>query len=152
MTRDMAFSLGMLLIAGIMYFETLSFPPGSQYRAAPATFPTFLLAIIAGLSLLLLLRSIVADRARPYLSFSEIGQTLAAYWLVPTMFVLFALYVLALSHAGFVPATLVFLIVGQSMIAKRIDIPYLLRAVAVAGVATLLIYYSFSHLLRIWLP
>jgi len=152
MTRDMAFSLGMLLLAGIMYLETLSFPSGSRFRADPATFPTFLIAIIAGLSLVLLLRSIVVDGARLHFQWGKIGNTIVNYWLVPTVFAIFALYVVALSHLGFVVSTLVFLIIGQALIARRIDIRYLLRAFGIAVGATLLIYYSFSHLLRIWLP
>lgn len=152
MTRDMVFAIGMLILAGVMYLETLSFPPGTRFRAGPATFPVVLLTIIAGLSLILLLRTIITQGARPHLPIAAIGQTITAYWLVPTVFALFGLFVVALRYAGFVPAALGFLMIGQVLIAKRIDVRYLVRALAISGVATLLIYYTFSHLLRIWLP
>ncbi len=152
MTRDMSFALGMLILSAIMFRETLGFPPGSAFRAAPATFPRFLLVIIVTLSVLLLVRSVVMERATLRVDVAGVARTLRDYWMVSAMFALFAFYVAGMRMFGFVPATLVFLMVGQIMIARRLDLRSLAIAATITVVATLSIHYVFTQALRIWLP
>lgn len=152
MTRDMAFALGMLLLTAVLYRETLSFPPGSPFRAAPAAFPQFLLAIMGGLSFLLLLRALVVDRAGLRVDVRAVGRNLRDYWMVSAMFALFGLYILGMRQFGFVPATLAYLLVTQLLIARKFDLRTLAITVAVTVVATLSVYYLFTQVLRIWLP
>lgn len=152
MTRNIALSLGMLVFCALMYWETFNFPEASRFRAGPEVFPRFILLIIAGLSAILLIRSLVTERHSLKNVEFDFRVFAREYWLVIALFALFGVYVVALTVVGFVPATLVFLMAGQIMIARRTDAKTLGIAAAVTIFATLSISYIFSQVLRIWLP
>ena len=154
MNRDAAFALGMLVLSGIFFAETFSFGEGSRFSVGAAVYPRYVLAVLAGLSAILLVRS-VAGRNR----LSETGPAgfdfptlVSRYWRTVAIFASFALYAGFLPVIGFPATTVIFLVALQLILAARLDPRTIAVILTIAVGATGFVYVIFTEVLRVFLP
>ncbi|MXP64790.1 tripartite tricarboxylate transporter TctB family protein [Roseomonas sp. M0104] len=146
--NDAVLGVILLLLAGTMIWLTTYFPsfPGQDY--GPALFPRLLGGGLILCALLLIRRGHAARRA------GEGWVTLAPWWSQPGLVVSFLAMPLAVlaylffaDALGFIPLAFALLLALFLWFGER---P--LRALPVAAVATLLINWFFSDMMRVPLP
>ena len=152
MNRDTAFALGILVFTGIAFAETFRFPEGSPLRVGPEVYPRVILAVLGGLSALLLVRSLASRSATGSFARFEPSAFLARYWRSAAIFVIFGIYAALLPIIGFPVATTIFLIVLQLLLAPRITARSLVLILAIGVGATGFVYVVFTEVLRVFLP
>ena len=152
---DKLSALALLVISGVIYLAAGSLPQPVYESLGPGFFPKILSLCLAGLSLWLLVQAILAGRAKPAANGDraasrnmrlEPGTVRMLACGAPTL-----VYVLILGPLGFVPATAIFLLSIMIYLSKRkLRETLLIAVISCAYLA--LVYFSFTHLLRIFLP
>lgn len=151
MNRDAAFALAMLIFSGIAFAETFRFPEGSPFRVGPEVYPRYVLAVLGGLSALLLGRSLASGIAMRWADFDG-PAFVEHYWRSAAIFAIFGIYAVFLPVAGFPVATAVFLSVLQVLLAPRLTPIRLALILALSIGATALTFFVFTEVLRVFLP
>lgn len=153
LTKDRALALVLLLIVAVMWVESDSIaPPTSWQPYGSALFPRILLVVIAALSLLILVRSLlvnVPERAgakKLILSWFQSRRTIVA------LFLLFGLYAALLPVVGYLIATVGFLVASLALLmgvnTRRKWIINLTLSLTLA----IVLFVVFRYGLNVWLP
>ncbi|MGQ7249228.1 tripartite tricarboxylate transporter TctB family protein [Halomonas sp. V046] len=153
-TKDRALAVAMLILCGIFYAESGNIrPPTTWQTYGSAMFPRLLLGVIAVLSILILIRSVLEKRAE-----TQKLTWLAAYqWIknnhkVLLLFTLFGIYAAVLPLAGYLVSTIVFLACAIGLLLGLDSRRKSLLTITVSLTAGLAIYVVFQFGLNIWLP
>lgn len=154
MNRDAAFALSMLVLSGIFFAETFSFREGSRFSVGAAVYPRYVLAVLAGLSAILLVRSVAGRNRLSEISLAgfDFPTLVSRYWRTVAIFASFALYAGFLPVIGFPAATVIFLVALQLILAGRLDPRTIALILAIAVGATGFVYVIFTEVLRVVLP
>lgn len=153
LTKDRALAIAMLIMVAILYVESGNIrPPTSWQTYGSAMFPRLLLGVIAILSVLILVRSLLNGspsqaRERP----------MAMQWLkhnrvVLVLFALFGLYALVLPVLGYLASTLAFLVAAQALLLGVDSRRKWAINLGVSVVLASLVYVIFQFGLNVWLP
>lgn len=150
MSNDRFLSIVLLVFCFIMYFETFNFAEKTEFQTiGPTVFPRAIIIFIAVMSVIHLLTTFKGKTEKREFNredfFLKYGKIIA-------LFALFAVYVLALSLVGFIPATLLFLIVGQALLMGFKKRKIIISNLLVSVISTFTVYIIFTNFLAIWLP
>lgn len=153
LTKDRALALVMLLVVGIMLVESRNIPPPTSWQPyGSALFPRILLVVIGLLSLLILVRSLVASAPSPRLPRRSFMQWLAHNRTVLSLFALFGAYAALLPLIGYIAATLGFMIASLGLLLGLGTRRKWITILAVSGILVPLVYATFRFGLNVWLP
>ncbi|MGM0704172.1 MAG: tripartite tricarboxylate transporter TctB family protein [Pseudomonadota bacterium] len=153
LTKDRALALAMLLITGIMLVETRNIPePTSWQPYGSALFPRILLAVVALLSLLILVRTFFGSSNR-----SPAPRHAWREWVIQNRSILalfgaFGLYAALLPIIGYIAATLTFLLASLALLMGVDTKRKWLINLAVSVTLTFSVYVIFRFGLNVWLP
>ncbi|MBM7570035.1 tripartite tricarboxylate transporter TctB family protein [Aquibacillus albus] len=151
MVQDRIFGISVLIFCLIMFMETFNFAEKTPWQiAGPAVFPRFIIAVIAVVTLVLLIKSFLqkSDRTSSFsweTFINKYGKTII-------LFALFGVYVVLLPILSFIIATLLFLIVGQAVLMGLKKPKTIVLNLSISVIMTFSVYLIFTHLLNIWLP
>lgn len=150
MSNDRSLSVVLLVFCSIMYFETFSFAEKTEFQTiGPTVFPRAIIIFIAVLAVINLLMTFKKKTEKRQFNRDEF---ILNYGKVIAVFALFAVYVIALSLAGFIPATLLFLIVGQALLMGFKKPKIIISNLLVSFISTFTVHIIFTNFLAIWLP
>lgn len=153
LTKDRALALAMMLMAGILLVESGNIPPPTSWQPyGSALFPRILLVVIAVLSLLILIRSLLVATQRSDTPRRTFPQWLAHNCTVLGLFLLFGLYAALLPLVGYIAATLGFLVVAFALLLGIDTRRKWIINLAVSGILVPLVYVIFRFGLNVWLP
>ncbi|SDI59272.1 tripartite tricarboxylate transporter TctB family protein [Alloyangia pacifica] len=143
---DLWIGTGLLLLCGFAGWRATYIKQGFNSSAAgPSFMPWLVIALIALLSVLLIVRALRAEHD-PQTDIVMPGKrTLAA---MAGFTLLMICYAVAFMPVGYLPSTLVAFIVGLILLGER---NWLLVVLFPVGM-TLAIYFGFTELLSVWLP
>ena len=120
MWGDLLLSLLFTLLSTVMFVEARALPEGLFGTLGPGYFPSIVLGslvVVSGsLTLRLLFRALRAKRSAPEAGEQELSLY-RKYRFVGITFVAFFLYLLCMTWVGFLPATLVFMLVTMWVLA-----------------------------------
>ncbi len=150
---NIALSIFFACVAGYIYHETLSFPPGMSGEAGPAYWPSFLSVVLFLLAVALFIETLWKNRAtarrdpdapreKP-LDFSSPGMRR-----LYAMLAALAVFSATLYFFGFLPAAGIFVLCGMIIFGERRSL--VLGAFTVAVPA--MVYVLFTIILGIDLP
>lgn len=153
LTKDRALALAMMLMAGVLLVESGNIPPPTSWQPyGSALFPRILLVVIAALSLLILIRSLLVGVKRPDTPRRTFPQWLAHNRTVLGLFLLFGLYAALLPLLGYVAATLGFLLAAFALLLGIDTRRKWIINLAVSGILVPLVFVIFRYGLNVWLP
>ncbi len=143
---DLWIGTGLLLLCGFAGWRATYIKQGFNSSAAgPSFMPWLVIALIALLSVLLIVRALRAEHD-PQTDITMPGKrTLAA---MAGFTLLMICYAVAFMPVGYLPSTLIAFIVGLILLGER---NWLLVVLFPVGM-TLAIYFGFTELLSVWLP
>ncbi|CEP37296.1 MULTISPECIES: tripartite tricarboxylate transporter TctB family protein [Halomonadaceae] len=153
LTKDRALALVLLLIVAVMWMESGSIaPPTSWQPYGSALFPRILLVVIGGLSLMILVRSLlvkVPERAG--------AKQLLTDWFksrrtIVALFLLFGLYAALLPLVGYIAATIGFLVASLALLMGTNTRRKWIINLTLSFTLTLVIFVVFRFGLNVWLP
>ncbi len=136
----------MLLFSVLLFFLIARFPDtANEYRTiSPTFFPYMLSAILAGLSMLLILEG---RRTAPGPVFSIRFNSRPTYRTGLLLLVL-VIFALTLTHLGFATASMLFMLTAQLLLGERKFMPLVLFTLAIPWA----MYFVFGKLFKIPLP
>jgi len=156
-TNDCIMALVLLAVSGVFYQQTTTFDPAVVYAFGPVFFPRIAIGIVAALSLILLYQSVDFSGARA----ASVKAGKDAKAVAPkdwgTMFLRWSLvgmalaYVVTLPLAGYMATTILFLFATMCLLGPR-KLRNLATYGAVSVTATLVLYFTFGSLLKMFLP
>ncbi len=153
LTKDRALAFATLLLVAVLWFEARNIPPRTSWQPyGSAFYPQLLLAVIGALAMVLLARSFLPTQPRQAPLLPDIRDFVVRQYKIVLLFVLFGLYAALLPVLGFNAATMGYLAASFALLIGFGKWRKLILALAVAVVATLLVYYVFQYGLRIRLP
>ncbi len=137
---------GLLGLCGFFAWRTSFINAGvGSSNAGPSFMPWLMIALIAALSIGLILRALLRDPAAN-LQISIPGKrTLAA---MATFTVVMVAYATAFMPIGYLPSTLVTFVIGLLLMGERNWVIVILFPIATTAV----VYLGFTQLLSVWLP
>lgn len=153
LTKDRALALVLLLIVAVLWMESGSIaPPTSWQPYGSALFPRILLVVIGGLSLMILVRSLlvkVPERAG--------AKQLLTDWFksrrtIVALFLLFGLYAALLPLVGYIAATIGFLVASLALLMGINTRRKWTINLTLSFTLTLVIFVVFRYGLNVWLP
>lgn len=148
--KDFITGIAILLIMAGFYLESKRIDLMGAAGLGPLFFPYLMMFLLSLLSLALLFKSVSFQA--PAVSAPAPAAAKAGRTPEQTVFiVMFFAYLLALPFAGYLPATLVYLIANMVYLGKKETKWYVIYAVTTAGV-TALIYYIFAKVMLLFLP
>jgi putative tricarboxylic transport membrane protein len=154
LSRDGISGLICLAISLWLLVLTVWLPPATMVPLGPAFYPRIVLALLALLSVILIVSDILAMR-RPQPAVTAAAPAAAAapnYRLVIATFIQFGLYIALLPELGFRISTFLFMLALQVTLewprtAKRWGL-----AIAVAVATSLICHFVFEYYLSVLLP
>jgi putative tricarboxylic transport membrane protein len=153
LTKDRALALALLSIVAVMWVESGNIRPPTAWQSyGSALFPRILLVVTGLLSLLLLVRSLIAgpgERHAPRRSFAE---WLAHNRTVLCLFMLFGLYAALLPLLGYIAATLAFLVTSLALLLGIDTRRKWIVNLSVSCTLVPLVFVIFRFGLNVWLP
>ena len=149
---DAAAALGLLAGMAALYSNSLTINDTLNYALGALFFPYVMIGTISLLALILLLQSVdfsAAAAARP--DSAARRKSMRVLLTQVGLIALLALYIVVLPHTGYIPTTVVFLIVCMIFLGERK--PRKIAVYAVCSVATTaVLYVVFGKMLRLFLP
>jgi uncharacterized protein YqgC (DUF456 family) len=150
MGRDGVAGLAILALSLGLYAATFGIESNPLVPVSPAFYPRLVLGATAVLAAALLVIDVVAHRlgrARAGVSWRGANHALVA-----VEFAIFTAYALLLPYIGFRIATFIFIVAMQVSLRRPVGARAWAIVVAVAVVATLVVYYVFDLYLHVLLP
>lgn len=152
---DRVSSLLFMLIGGLMLWAAQSIPPPAYESLGSGFFPTILSALLIVFSLVTFVRSLspAASEKRTGIS---VGAAVRG-WMTPdngrilVCALMTIVYVVVIKYTGFVATSIVFLLTIMVYLSKRTR-KEVIYSVIVTASYVFAIYYTFVHLLSIFLP
>lgn len=153
MTKDRIFGSSILLFCLVMYMETFNFAEKTKWQVAgPEAFPRAIIGFVAVTTVILLIQTFFQKTKSNSSSSFTWKEFLPNYGKIIIQFALFGIYVFLLPILSFIPATIIFLIVGQALLMGFKKPKEILLNLTISFITTFAIYLIFTYLLKIWLP
>ncbi|GHC24012.1 tripartite tricarboxylate transporter TctB family protein [Aidingimonas halophila] len=156
MNKDRYLAIATLVIVGILLIESGDIPGKSSWQPyGSAMYPRFLLALIALLSLVLLVRSfLTAKPATPQstATFHSLAGWFRHYRIIIALFGLFGLYALLLPMLGYLISTTLFMVSSQGLLLGCDTRRKWLINLGITFTLVPLVYAIFQYGLNVWLP
>lgn len=150
MKKDLWLSIVLISFSIIMYIETLSFPSAPKWESFGSSFfPRIIIGILLGLSVIMLIRSLLVKKTEVKTSFKAFK---AEYKLVLIIFAVTTVYIFILDKIGFLIATIIFMLVSQAILRGLKTKKDVALNMVISAVAPVFIYYIFTNFLNINLP
>lgn len=150
MGRDGYTGLAVLAASLGLFWATLGLERHPMVPVGPGFYPRIVLGLTALFALGLLVADVVAHRRRAPASVAAAGE--GNYPLVALAFGVFAAYALALPWLGFRISTFLFLVAMPAVLERPAAPRRWLLVVAIAVIATGVVYYVFEHYLHVLMP
>ena len=146
LSKDGWGGLAVLAASLFLFALTLGLKDNPLVPIGPGYYPRIVLGVTAAFALLLVVTDVLAGkRAAP-------GVEKLNYLLVVEMFVLFGLYVGALPYLGFRISTFLYVAATNALLDVPRNARGWARAVLVALVTTVVVYYVFERYLTVLMP
>ena len=151
---DKVTALILLAFSGLTYLVAGSLPQPMYESLGPGFFPKVLSLCLAGLGLWLFVQAVLSGQRAPSSrkesvpAVSGIGQGTKRMLICGGLTLA---YVLALGPFGFLWATGAFLLAIMGYLSQR-NLRESILIVLISAIYVAVVYYSFTHLLRIFLP
>lgn len=155
MGRDSITGLAVLAVSLVLFWATLGLERHPMVPVGPAFYPRIVLAITAGMGLLLLVLDVLGRRkgaAAPPKAAAGAAPARPNYGLVAIAFGIFTAYVLLLPYVGFRIATFAFLVALQATLERPRGPRAWIIVLLVAIISTAACYYAFERYLHVLLP
>jgi hypothetical protein len=149
LTRDGWGGLAVLAASLFLYALTLGLKDNPLVPIGPGYYPRIVLAVSAVLALAVVVADLWSGPARPA---PPRRQEKLNYPLVAAMFAVFGLYCGALPYLGFRISTFVYVAATNAMLDPPVSKKGSIRVLAVALIATVVVYYAFERYLAVLLP
>ena len=148
---DRIFAIAVLIVGGLFAYESQSFSEKSGMQTfAPSFFPRVIIAIMFGLAVLLFIQSAMkADKGQAFLH--QVKLYFRQHWRAPILLFCFFMYLASLPFAGFLPATIVFLLIGFSLLGTW-KTSFFIRNAVLSVVLAAAIQMVFTNVLNVYLP
>ncbi|HEX6922207.1 MAG TPA: tripartite tricarboxylate transporter TctB family protein [Bacillales bacterium] len=149
--RDCINAVLILAFCGVAYYETLAIPSPVMRKTGAAFFPEIVLPVLALLGLCLLINSIIRMKKEPNekLNFS-FQKLFVDNKKVLSTFIIFGIYVLALSYIGYFISTILFLLSMYLLLVKKKEKVWMVSLGYI--ILTLIVYFVFKKILLVFLP
>ncbi|MGJ7461181.1 tripartite tricarboxylate transporter TctB family protein [Halomonas sp. MA07-2] len=152
-TKDRFFSVVMMLIVAMLFYESGNIPQRTSWQPhGSALFPRILLGIIAILSVIIFIKSMVKDGFETQFNVKSFLVKINEKSKSIGLFVLFGTYALLLPHAGYLLATLCFMAASQALLMGFNTLNKIITILLTTFGVVPTIYLIFRHGLKIWLP
>jgi putative tricarboxylic transport membrane protein len=151
MGRDARIGLGLVVLCGLVYWETLLIPSPPFVPIGPAFYPRVIVLLLAGLAVWLIVESGLAGRARGARPPARPAGHAPNYRLVAYCFSIFFAYIAALSVIGYLASTFLFVLALAWVMGPR-QPRQLPRLVLLALGTTVLTFLVFEKYLYVFLP
>lgn len=151
MSKDRVLAITLLLFVIVMFTETFNIAGKNSFQIySSAFYPRILLAVIAALTVVLLITSFLGNKkgTRKKVEFKDLEK----YAKVVLLFVFFGIYISILPYLGFILSSTIYLFISQGILMGYRKVKTLILNVAVSLIATFSIYFIFNNLLNVWLP
>ena len=163
MKEDKLIGIILVVFSGLMYYETLAFPPAMFGALGAGVFPQILFTLLALAGAALTITGFIRDRkkgANATAEKREAGISLILYRFKESLhyhshvivsFTLFFCYIVLMSYFGYTISTLIFMPILMWILGprNRRAIPI---TIAVSLGMTFVMYFTFVKFLRIFLP
>jgi len=150
-SRTLLLSIAILAASAVLWIASGDIPgPNSWQTYGSALFPRILIATLAGLTLLLLIRELMTTGRTN--AFREIGAWVVTENRILAAMVIFALYIFAMPRIGFIFATLGYLFTTLLLLWHPLDRRRLAVSIILAVIVTFSVYMIFEKALAIRLP
>ncbi|WP_461208761.1 tripartite tricarboxylate transporter TctB family protein [Desulfocurvus sp. DL9XJH121] len=153
-TGDFVMALVLLLFGALLYQRCCALRPACLIAGGPVFFPKILVWIMGLLSLVLIYQSISRPGApatceeKKTVKPAVDWRTLALRW---SLVGLVMVYLLVMPWLGYIPSTVLFLIVSMCLLGPTKPKNLVIYAL-VSGIVTSILYYVFGVLLTVFLP
>lgn len=150
-SRTLLLSIAILAASAVLWIESGNIPgPNSWQTYGSALYPRILIATLAGLTLILLIRELLSSGKTN--AFREISTWVMTETRILAAMVLFGLYVAEMSRLGFIMSTMVYLFATLLLLWHPVDMRRLMVSAILAVAVTLSVYVIFETALAIRLP
>lgn len=148
---DRIFAIAALAIGGIFLHESrfVAEKKGVQTFSS-AFFPRLIIYMLIFLSIMLLIKSFLNSSKRT--SRGTFSSFLREHWRVPFMFGWFIVYLILMPAIGFIPSTIIFLLLGFLVLNTSFVPKRLLLYIPLSLALTFAIHFVFEKKLSIMLP
>ncbi len=152
MTKDRVLGVILVLFIGIMYAQTFKFEEKAAWQVfSSALYPRVLLLLIAIPTIILLFKSFQPIRQKDDQQ-AEKTSFWPKYGTIILQFAFFGIYVYLLSLIGFIVATIIYLFASQANLMGIKKTKMILLNSSVSVVTPIVVYFVFTHFLKVWLP
>jgi len=145
LSRDGWAGLAVLAASLFLFALTLGLKPSPLVPIGPGFYPRIVLGLTAVLAVALVAFDFFRKRSPPSLD-------KANHRAVVLHFAVFALYVVALPSLGFRIGTFIYIAAANALLDPPKNAKGWLRVLALALVATLVVYYAFEYYLSVLMP
>jgi hypothetical protein len=145
LSRDGWAGLAVLAASLFLFVLTLGLKPSALVPIGPGFYPRIVLGLAALLAAALIVSDLLKKRA-------PVPLDKANYGAVVLHFAVFGIYVAALPWLGFRIGTFAYIAAANALLDLPKNARGWLRAVALALVATVIVYYAFEYYLSVLLP
>ena len=146
LSKDGWGGLAVLAASLFLFALTLGLKDNPLVPIGPGYYPRIVLGITAALAFSLFVSDLLSKKREPP------RPERLNYAMVVAMFAVFGLYCGALPYLGFRVATFCYLAAANAMLDPPKSIKSYIRVLAIALIATLLVYYAFERYLSVLLP
>ena len=140
-TYDRTVGLCLLVFCALLYWNTFSFKTRLFVELNTTFWPRTILAILAIIGLILVIRGKLTDEVREPISWKSLLTAGVGLF-----------YVVLIPVLGFVPLTIVFLTLSFSVIKQDFSRQALVKGMIIAVLATVVIYTLFGQVMNVQLP
>ncbi|MBD3894604.1 tripartite tricarboxylate transporter TctB family protein [Halomonas sp. ML-15] len=152
-TKDRFLSVVMLLIVAILLYESGNIPDKTSWQPhGSAFFPRILLYMIAGMSLLIFVKSLVIENGIKKFNLRDVEKIFDGKAKCISVFAFFGIYALLLPYFGYVIATILFMVSTQTVLMGCNTKKKIATIILTSLIFVPTIYFIFRYGLRIWLP
>jgi hypothetical protein len=151
MGRDTGIGVGLLVLAGLLYWQAGKTPVPPFVPIGPAFYPRVILVILAALAVWLIVQDVLVTTRGKRPAVPGQSPPPPNYRLVVLCFVTFGLYVIGLSLIGYLAATSLF-VLGLGWLMGPRAAGALPKLIAVAIGTALATYLIFEKYLHVFLP
>jgi putative tricarboxylic transport membrane protein len=152
MSKDRYLSISLILVTLFMFIETFNIAEKSSWQMyGSAFYPRILLALLAVLSVTLLIKSFTNKADLPKGAFN-LTMLWKKYDKIILLFVFFGLYAASLPYLGFIIASLLYLFISQGLLLGYKEPKTIMLNTTVSVVTTFSVYFIFNNFLNVWLP
>ena len=150
-SRTLLLSIAILAASTVLWIESGNIPgPNSWQTYGSALYPRILIATLAALTFLLLIRELLSSGKTN--AFREISKWVVTETRILAAMVLFGLYIAAMPRLGFIISTMAYLFATLLLLWHPVDLRRLIVSAVLAVAVTLSVYVIFETALAIRLP